>query len=41
VRDSAALVALADARMYAAKQAGRNRCVTSGGEAAEILPAAA
>lgn len=40
-RDSAALVALADARMYAAKQAGRNRYVTSGGDAAEILPAAA
>jgi len=36
--NSADLVALADQRMYAAKQAGRNRFVASGaGEAAEIL----
>jgi diguanylate cyclase (GGDEF)-like protein len=42
LRDAAALVALADGRMYAAKQAGRNRFVAGGGlDAAEILPAAA
>jgi diguanylate cyclase (GGDEF)-like protein len=38
LRNSAELVALADQRMYAAKQAGRNRFVAGGaGEATEIL----
>jgi diguanylate cyclase (GGDEF)-like protein len=41
-RDSASLVALADERMYLAKQAGRNRFVASdAGDAAPILPAPA